>query len=299
MEFLKKYFNKFKSNNFRAVKKSFKKKKKYSLDIGENIDLNKIKNNLIESKVYNNQNENPERNIKERKSLNDIATLKENTTPNRRGSKFKVVIKKFKIHKSITKNIFNPKIRIRTSKKSIPSLTDINTTPSRGSLNKINSLIVDINKSNLLKSQDNITNKGDIERAQKSEEKVEESKSSIESDESSENSNLNINNEMNKKNIETNSDKNLHRNIKIISKKRNNKDKRKSFAIPHKRSSIEMFTKYIKNKSKLNLSSESIHDGDTTLNEKYQDYENLIFYLRTQLIYCFISNKKNNDSCAD
>ena len=60
-----------------------------------------------------------------------------------------------------------------------------------------------------------------------------------------------------------------------------------------------MFTKYIKNKSKLNLSSESIHDGDTTLNEKYQDYENLIFYLRTQLIYCFISNKKNNDSCAD
>ena len=294
-ETLKKYFNKFKNNNFRADKKSFKKKKKYSLDLGENTDLNKVKNNLIENKVY--QNENSERNKKERKSMNDIETLKENATPNRRGSKFKVVIKKLKIHKSITKNIFNPKIRIRTSKKSIPSLTEINTTPSRGSLNKINSLKIDINKSDLLKDKDQ--DKSNIEKAQKNEKKVEESKSSIESDESSENSNLNINNEMSKKNLDTNSDKNLRRNIKILSKKINNKDKRKSFVIPNKRSSIEMFTKYIKNKAKLNLSNESIHDGDITLNEKFQDYENLIFYLRTQLIYCFIRNKKVYDSCAD
>ena len=297
VEILKKYFNKFKSNNFRTDKKSFKKKKKYSLDIGENTDLNKVKNNLIESKVY--QNESSERNKKERKSMNDIETLKENATPNRRGSKFKVVIKKLKIHKSITKNIFNPKIRIRTSKKSIPSLTEINTTPSRGSLNKINSLIIDMNKNNLFKDKDNDENKPNIEKAKKDEKKVEESKSSIESDQSSENSNLNINNEMSKKNIDTNSDKNLRRNIKIISKKINNKDKRKSFAIPNKRSSIEMFTKYIKNKAKLNLSNESMHDGDITLNEKFQDYENLIFYLRTQLIYCFIGNKKVYDSCAD
>ena len=297
VEILKKYFNKFKSNNFRTDKKSFKKKKKYSLDIGENTDLNKVKNNLIESKVY--QNESSERNKKERKSMNDIETLKENATPNRRGSKFKVVIKKLKIHKSITKNIFNPKIRIRTSKKSIPSLTEINTTPSRGSLNKINSLIIDMNKNNLFKDKDNDENKPNIEKAKKDEKKVEESKSSIESDQSSENSNLNINNEMSKKNIDTNSDKNLRRNIKIISKKINNKDKRQSFAIPNKRSSIEMFTKYIKNKAKLNLSNESMHDGDITLNEKFQDYENLIFYLRTQLIYCFIGNKKVYDSCAD
>ena len=269
------------------------------MDIGESTDLNKVKNYLIESKVYSNQNENSERNKKERKSLNDIETLKENTTPNRRGSKFKVVIKKLKIHKSITKNIFNPKIKIRKSKKSIPSLTDINTTPSRGSLNKINSFIVDINKSNLLKGKDNDANKGNIEKAQKNEKKDEESKSSIKSDESSENSNLNINNELSKNNVETNSDKNLRRNIKIISKKIDNNDKRKSFAIPNKRSSIEMFTKYIKNKAKLNLSNESIHDGDITLNEKFQDYENLIFYLRTQLIYCFIGNKKIYDSCAD
>ena len=265
------------------------------MDLGENTDLNKVKNNLIENKVY--QNENSERNKKERKSMNDIETLKENATPNRRGSKFKVVIKKLKIHKSITKNIFNPKIRIRTSKKSIPSLTEINTTPSRGSLNKINSLKIDINKSDLLKDKDQ--DKSNIEKAQKNEKKVEESKSSIESDESSENSNLNINNEMSKKNLDTNSDKNLRRNIKILSKKINNKDKRKSFVIPNKRSSIEMFTKYIKNKAKLNLSNESIHDGDITLNEKFQDYENLIFYLRTQLIYCFIRNKKVYDSCAD
>ena len=293
IEIIKKYFNKFKDNN-RVSKKPIKIKKKYSLDLGENIDSNKSKNKLIESKLFNNQKEDSERNKKERRSLNDIGTSKESTSPNRRGSKFKVVIKKLKIHKSITKNIFNPKIKIRYSKKSIPSLTDNNSTSQRSSLNKINSMIININKNNLL----NDTNKEQTKNEPK-EEKKEESKSSIESDESSENSNLNINNEMSKKKVDTNSDKNLHRNIKIISKKRNNKDKRKSFAIPHKRSSIEMFTKYIKNKSKLNLSSESIHDGDTTLNEKYQDYENLIFYLRTQLIYCFISNKKNNDSCAD
>ena len=161
--------------------------------------------------------------------------------------------------------------------------------------------MININKSNLLTDKD----KGDdrnyrqVENEENEEKKVEESKSSIESDERSENSNLNINNEISKKNGDTNSDKNLHRKIKMISKKIDNKDKRKSFAIPYKRSSIEMFTKYIKNKSKLNLSNESIHDGDTTLNEKIQDYENLIFYLRTQLIYCFICNKKNNDSYAD
>ena len=299
MGILKKYFNKFKGNNSRPDKKSFRKKKKYSFDLGENTDLNKVKNNLIESKVYNNQNENSERYKNNRKSLNDIETLKENTTPNRRGSKFKVVIKKLKIHRSITKNIFNPKIRIRTSKKSIQSLTDINSTPSRDSLNKINSLIIDINKNNLLKGKDNDTKKGSIEKVQKDEKKVEESKSSIESEKSSENSNLNINNELSKTNINRKSDKNLRRNIKIIPKKINNKDKRKSFAFPNKRSSIEMFTKYIKNKAKLNLSNESIHEGDITLNEKFQDYENLIFYLRTQLIYCFIGNKKGYDSCAD
>ena len=291
IEIIKKYFNKFKVNNS-INKKSTKKKKKYSLDLGDNIDSNKTKNNLIE---FNNQKEDPERNRKERKSLNDIGTSKESTSPNRRGSKFKVVIKKLKIHKSITKNIFNPKIKVRLSKKSIPSLTDINSSTQRSSLNKINSMIINSNKANIL----NDTNKLKTEKEQKEEKKDEENKSSIESDESSENSNLNINNEISKKNVDTNSDKNLHRNIKIISKKNNNKDKRKSLAIPHKKSSIEMFTKYIKNKAKVNSSNESIHDGDTTLNEKYQDYENLIFYLRTQLIYCFINNKKNNDSCVD
>jgi len=303
MEILKKYFNKYKNTNTRADKKSFKKKKKYSLDLGENTNLNKPKNNLIENKIFDNENEQNERNIKNRKSLNDIETLKENATPNRRGSKFKVVIKKLKIHKSITKNIFNPKIRIRTSKKSIPSLTEIYSTPSRGSLNKINTLIVNNSANNLLKDKDNEATKENInvekEKKEKKDEKVEERKSSIESDTSSENSNLNINNELSRKNIDTNSDKNLHRNTKITSKKINYKDKRKSFAFPNKRSSIEMFTEYIKNKAKLNLSNESIKDGDITLNEKFQDYENLIFYLRTQLIYCFIGNKKMNDSFAD
>ena len=91
--------------------------------------------------------------------------MKENNTPNRRGSKFKVVIKKLKIHKSITKNIFNPiikKISVRTSKKNIPTLTDINYTPSKGAFNIKELLTVNNNEINILKDKDDDTKGIDI-----------------------------------------------------------------------------------------------------------------------------------------
>ena len=79
------------------------------------------------------------------------------------------MLDKLKIHKSITKNIFNPKIKVRLSKKSIPSLTDINSSTQRSSLNKINSMIINNNKANIL----NDTNKLQTEKDQKEEKKDE------------------------------------------------------------------------------------------------------------------------------
>ena len=113
--------------------------------------------------------------------------------------------------------------------------------------------------------------------------------------------NLSVNNELSyeSNNMVTNSEKFLHKKLKVLRKK-NIKDGKRKILIRKKKSSIKSFGEYRRNVSKLNKSKnnkdESIKEGDLTLNEKYQDYENLIFYLRTQLIYCFITNKKNDES---
>ena len=110
---------------------------------------------------------------------------------------------------------------------------------------------------------------------------------------------LKINNEKTEElnDIYNNSEKNLRRTYAIIKRKINMlKDKRKSMVIK-KRKSIGSF---IKNRMSLNKSNnKTVNEDDITLNEKYQDYENLIYLLRIQLINCFISNKKNNESCFD
>ena len=110
---------------------------------------------------------------------------------------------------------------------------------------------------------------------------------------------LKINNEKTEElnDIYNNSEKNLRRTYAIIKRKINMlKDKRKSMVIK-KRKSIGNF---IKNRMTLNKSNnKTVNEDDITLNEKYQDYENLIYLLRIQLINCFISNKKNNESCFD
>ena len=301
-EILKKYFNLLKPNKLPFKQILLKKKKKLSLNLLDSIKPNK----LFERPMVSSDNEDFIRHEKEINNINLINNKEDKTSisPNRGNSQFRVVIKKVKIHQSITKNILNPTIRkIKLSRKILPNFSTGNLLGKKfsKSVKKINKIFDDnnIDENENKEKEINKVKKKDI----KKEEEKKEDKKSINSDElsdSSENNNLNINNEINKNDVVTNSDKNLHRNIKIFSKKRVGKDKRKSFAIPHLRSSIESFTKYIKKKSKFNKSnSDVIKEGDITLNEKYQDYENLIFYLRTQLIYCFIFNTKNYDSCAD
>ena len=68
--------------------------------------------------------------------------------------------------------------------------------------------------------------------------------------------------------------------------------------------SIESFTKYRKSKAKhIIKNEEEVEDNnneqDITLTEKYQDCENFVYFLRTQLIYCFLANKNYDDSFLD
>ena len=103
-----------------------------------------------------------------------------------------------------------------------------------------------------------------------------------------------------KNDIDTISEKNLFRNFKLVKKSKINKDRRKSLvAIPRLKKSIESFTQYRKERAKLNKNKESDEEGEITLNEKYQNCENLIYYLRTQLILYFLSNSKNNETFND
>ena len=65
--------------------------------------------------------------------------------------------------------------------------------------------------------------------------------------------------------------------------------------------SFQNFTKLRKNKNIL----KQFKDGDDnnrekqSETEKFDDYENFILFFRTQLIYCFLSNKNINDSLLD
>ena len=103
------------------------------------------------------------------------------------------------------------------------------------------------------------------------------------------------------------SEKNLRKNYnnyKLINKQDIKQDKRKSFEKTNKflcKKEMEMIKKYKKDYTKLCRISknENINEGDITLDEKYQDYANLIYNFRNQLIYCFLSNNKNSDSFND
>ena len=325
---IKKSFELMKNNKIIIKDKSIKKKRKYSLDLLENSKINKEEEgNLPLSKTI---------------------------------GKFRVVIKKVKMHRSLNKDIINDHIRkikpIKSAKNFTPFITDIDNIPANKFIKKTISITVNKIDKNNQPLKNNISHKynnilehnkvKNIERNKSSEEKNEKiiknneikeeknNNNSIYKEDKEENvnnnSNANIHKEDNinnnlslhkeksdyinlsidsknenkedKNDIISSSVKNIYRNIKFIKKSNTKNDGRKSSRnIPKLRKLIESFKKYRKNKSKLNKSSknESNNDNNTSFNEKYEDYENLIFYLRAQLIYCFLCNSKNNESFND
>ena len=288
-ELLKKYFLLFRTN-----KEEFpQKKKKYSFDL-----------------------------LETRKIIKDENIDEGNLSSNRESRKFRVVIKKIKLHRSVTQNITDARIRklnpIKLAKNSLPVLTDLNNIPPK----KIIKQTISITVNRDIQNKNKIIDKGEIKELVRNKEEEEKEKNKeikkvsndsiiekekekgkiIKKEESIDKyNNLSLTSEKNNEenNFITNSEKHLYRNLKLIKKSKLNREKRKSLAnIPRIKSSIENFTKYRKNKQKLN-NSRSFKEGDISQNELYQDYENLIFYLRTQLIYCFIANNKYNESYND
>ena len=329
-ELIKKYFNLLKNEDI------LKKLNKLSLDLSDNNILNKTGDLFRKKQLFNNDNDNDCESLpktdRDGKEINLTENNEEKVKTNKIRGKFRVVIKKIKIHKSITKNIIDSEIKnirpIKSSKNNFPLITDISDIPAINILKKTISLKINDNNStlnnkdnkdnkdndiniNINEIKKNLENKDDInikKEQNENDDKKENNKDifkKIEKEESSDrykNLSLNIDNSNDKNNITTYSAKKFDINYKIVKNNNFMKNQRKSFrGIPRLRKSIESFTKYMKNKSKLNRSNKEsiIEDDNIFLNEKYQDYENLIYYLRAQLIYCYLQNSKKDESYND
>ena len=115
---------------------------------------------------------------------------------------------------------------------------------------------------------------------------IDYNKDILDNNENKSNSNLEMNLELDKDNV-----------IVEDQEKKNQNNIEKEF-------SIESFTKYRKSKVKFNQNEDedeedSNNKEDITLTEKYQDCENLVYFLRSQLIYYFLVNKNSDDSFLD
>ena len=333
--------NKENNQNLELIKKYFNIFKFSDEDFEQIHQRNGLENSLdivnMKSSNINNDKEESENNILN--SYNDIFNKKEksiiyeneeeNKSTVKGTGKFRVVIKKVKIHKSITKNILNSQYRRifklnNSSKNIMPNLSGISNIHSKkykktNSFNKYNKSKKDNKMNNIHEIVDNDNGYEkkaiEIEKISTIENNIEQKKNNTienkkpiikrkisEKELNLANSeNLSINNELSNEsnNMVTNSEKFLHKKLKVLRKKNLKEDKKKSLVIHKKKNSIKNFAEYRKGVNKLNKSKnkkdESIKEGDLTLYEKYQDYENLIFYLRTQLIYCFITNRKNDE----
>ena len=335
-EIIKKYFDlmKIKNNQIEEQPSEYKskKKKKYSADLGEINKMDKTYDDLIiEKKMFKSDDEEINKNQKSENA-------EKNVSSSRSKGKLRVVIKKVRIHKRINKNIPDSDIRkiksIKSAKNILPLIADINDIESRNIIKKTISLSilrknksltkVNINKNKIKEIIENkdknkevkqninvikVENKEEIQN--NNEDKKEEKQKLINLEKKGEQNfekeekdkyNLSIDDNIEINDIPTNSEKNLYRSYKLVKNSNKlNEEKRKSLVnIPRFRKNMESFNKYRKSKSKLNKSkNESINEGDGTIYEKYQDCENLIYYLRIQLIYCFIKNSKNNESFND
>ena len=289
---IKKYFNLLKYDKLQIKQKIFMKKTKCSLNSKEETEINNKNYNLFNEKTFFNDNEYFDKNKTEKNNINNSENIENNNSISKKGRNFGVTIKKITVHKSLTKSVLSPKMgkikNLKETKNKNQYLTDFDI-HSKGimnrnfslSFNNDNKSLYKINNQNKIQKKENNQNiKNDIEKSLKYNKSYRNLK----------NSNLNIINEINY-NIENKYSNKKPHNIKMLTIRNYFEEEGKSFIIPHIKRSNE-------NKINNNI-SKSIIEGDITLNEKYQDYKNLIYFLRNKLIYCFIIKRKNNDSYID
>ena len=309
--------------NFNLLKKYFNKLKEVKKEIP-----NEVKNIIEESELLNNLNQKSK--LKNKKLikalfLSDVEDNKEQNESNienisyksedddkyrrkRNNDKIRIIIKQIKLQRNIIDNyqndIKNPKTPKRDNKIClIPEKN--NKTPKIIIKKTINIILNKPDKQNIQRE----------EVISKEENKLEE----INNEENKEEINKEENNEDNKmEEIEINDIKEQEEQFDKIENKnefnpemdldieKNNlsiEDKEKIIENKFdKEFSIESFTKYRKSKAKQLIQNEdeeeedNINEQDITLTEKYQDYESIVYLLRTQLIYCFLANKNYDDS---
>jgi hypothetical protein len=198
-------------------------------------------------------------------------------------------MKQIKIKKNnITSNLQKDNYRLKTPlKESKNTFIEPNNKTPKIIIKKTINIIFNKDKENRIQPQNENKKEIDIEENKLDVEKIKDNdvgKNIIESNEENHENNLKINLEINHSNNFSIEDKN-----KILEDKLD-----KDF-------SIETFSKFRKSRIKFyENEDENINNGeDITLTEKYQDCENFIYFLRTQLIFCFLPNKHYDDSFDD
>ena len=293
-ELIKKCFNKLKQNetNEKTKKeKIYKRKIKYPKDLVKNTKLKrnkKLKKYLFLSDLEDNDeklNKNFEKNANRSEDEDKLRNK-------RKKDKFRIIIKQIRINKNEINYIQynnNQQIKFNTPTRSNKkNLTEISNKTPTHIIKKSLLIVFDKTQKNNINKNNEITNTNQI----KLEEKEVKSPLDILINE-------NDNNKINDKEIEdikSKDDEDLKINDLEINEyfdeEKENKKKEKF--------SIESFAKYRRSKVKFNQDeNDNDNEEDITLTEKYQDCENFIYFLRNQLIYCFLTNKNSNDSFLD
>ena len=291
---LKKYFNKFKEEKNEILNEE--PNININQDISNDIILKpklknakKLKKNVFLSDPEDNE-EHADSNIENNsyKSEDD-----DKNRSKRKKEKIRIIMKQIKIKKNIIDDYKNdiPKSKTPTNDNMKNVIQENNKTP-KIIIKKTINIIFNKPDNNNISTKEEV--KQEInETENKSEEKeIDEKKEQIKEIDQLEN----IENK-NENNLEMNLDINrINFSIEDSDKKIENKfEKDKEF-------SIETFTKYRKSKVKFIKNEEeedSSNEQDITLTEKYQDCENFVYFLRTQLIYCFLANKNYDESFLD
>ena len=315
--------------NFNLLKKYFNKLKEIKYEI-----KNKEQNIIKESDIFDNINKKSKlknKKLKKTLFLSDVEDDKEHNKSNiennsyksedddkdirkRKNDKIRIIMKQIKLKRNLIHNYQNeiqrPKTPTRDSKTCF--IQENNKTP----------------KIIIKKTINIILNKPETQNIHKEEINKEENNEEINKEENNEEINKEENNEENKQeNYEENEKEELEINddineqvkqLDIFENKNENNPQmhldidKNNLSIEDKvieikndkEFSIESFTKYRKSKAKhIIKNEEEVEDNnneqDITLTEKYQDCENFVYFLRTQLIYCFLANKNYDDSFLD
>ena len=296
-ELIKNYFDKLrqKETQKQNFKKLIKRKIAYPKNLIKNTKLKgnkKLKKDLFLSDYEDNNEEKSNINL----NNNENKSYDDNKLRNKKNQeKFRIIIKQIRINKNEIHNIQyndNKQIRYNTPNRTKDkSFVKINNKTPTNIIKKSILIILDKNNKNSINKNNN---DNEIENPIKIEEKEKENENK-----SSLNNNINNNKEENDlEEPKSKSEENL--NINELENHDHDINEEKEEKKLERNFSIESFTKYRKSKFKYNQDDEdNINEEDISLTEKYQDCENFVYFLRTQLIYCFLTNKSYNDEIVD